>query len=112
VPVTPPSSSATSACSNPLGLGRPALDMGLTLGSVMVELKFSVGSGMEDMVSKQVRPIRTAHSRKTHRPTRRSLTGLRFLSKQTIDFEVIIGRCLDDTEFKRLRGSKVGHGVN
>ena len=67
------------------------------------QIKLSVGSGIEVVVSNPARPIRTVYF---HYPTDRlaeSPTGLRSLSKSTLDFEEIRATGRPDTEFKRLK---------
>jgi hypothetical protein len=55
--------------------------------------KPSVGFGIESLVSKSVRPIRTVQSENPTDRISEIPTGMRFLSKQTLNFEEISVTC-------------------
>ena len=63
-------------------------------------LKLSVGSGIEDMVSNPVRPIRIAHFGNPTDRFAESPTGSPPLSKLSLDFEEIRVTYHPDTELK------------
>jgi hypothetical protein len=67
--------------------------------------KLSVGSGIEGVVSNPVQPIRTVHSKHPGDRPGDSPTGMRSLSKQTLDFEEINLTSQADTEFKECTPS-------